>query len=201
MFLFCICSGSRRCLIVGAMKTISFSYGQSGDRNRGLVPSWRWGAALLGLRRATDRTLADRTIEFTLDKNSLGRIAGSVRGVRIGCRLGRLWLTQSGAPADVILQPGQSFVADAGGSIVVQPVPGFNAPVETAVGTLTMNTGAARLKIHSRQTVAAPARIGMGQADRDRTGMWEHLAFITVWLCGGFSVWYCLKTLDRKSVV
>ena len=176
------------------MKTISFSYGQAGDRNRGLDPSLRWRTALLGRRRATDRRLAGRTIEFTLDKNSLGHIAGSVRGVRIGCRLGRLWLTQAGAAADVILQPGQSFVADAGGAIVVQPVPGFDAPVEKAVGTLTVNTGAARLTIHPVQTIVAPSRIGMGQADRGRAGMWEHVAFITVWLCGGFSVWYCLKT-------
>jgi hypothetical protein len=193
--LFCICSDERRCLIVGAMKMTSLSRSQGGERNGVLELPWRWGAAFLGHRRAADRAIAGRTIEFALDRNSLWRIAGSVRGVRIGCRQGRLWLTQAGAAADVILQPGQSFVAKAEGTIVVQSVPSFNATDEAALGTLTVTTGAARLKIHRGQTAAAPARIGLDLADRDRTGMWEERAFIAVWLCAVFGVWYCLKTV------
>jgi len=174
------------------MKINSFSCAR-GERSGVLELPRRWGVAFLGQRRAANRAIGGRTIEFSLDRNSLWSIAGSVRGVRIDCRHGRLWLTQAGAPADVILQPGQSFVADAGGAIVVQPVPGFNAPVEAAVATLTVNTGsAARLKIHPR-SAAAPARIGIGVADGDPVGTWEQLAFIVLGLCGGFSVWYCLK--------
>jgi hypothetical protein len=105
-----------------------------------------------------------------------------------------LWLTQAGAAADVILQAGQSFAADAGGAIVVQPVPSFNATKEAALGTLTVTPGAAQLHIHRSQSAAAPVRIGTDLADRDRRGMWEQLALIAVWLCGVFSVWYCLKT-------
>ncbi len=181
--------------MVGVMKMTSLSCGRGGERNGVLELPWRWGATFWGQRRAADRAIAGRTIEFALDRNSLWRIAGSVRGVRIDCRQGRLWLTQAGAAADVILQPGQSFVAKVGGAIVVQSVSSFNATEEAALGTLTVATGAARLKIHSGQTAAAPARIGMDVDDRDRTGMWEQLAFIAVWLCGVFSVWYCLKTV------
>jgi hypothetical protein len=176
------------------MKTTSPS-SQGGERNGSLPLPWRWGAAFLADRRAAERTTAGRTIELALDRNSLWRIAGSVRGVRIDCRQGRLWLTQAGAAADVILQPGQSFVATAGGAIVVQPVPASDCMDEAALGTLTVTTGAARLKVHRRQTAAAPARIEMDLADRDRPGMWEELAFIAVWICGVFSVWYCLKTV------
>ena len=177
------------------MKMTSLSCGPGDERNGVRELSWRWGAALLGQRRAADRALPSRTIEFALDRNSLWRIAGSVRGARIDCHQGRLWLTQAGAAADVILQPGQSFVANAGGAIVVQPVPASDCMDEAALGTLTVTTGAARLKIHRRQTAAAPARIGMDLADRDRPGRWEELAFIAVWICGVFSVWYCLKTV------
>ena len=177
------------------MKMNSLSRGPGGERNGVLELPRRWGATFLGQRRAANRAIAGRTIEFALDTNSLWRIAGSVRGVRIECRQGRLWLTQAGAAADVILQPGQSFVANAGGAIVVQRVPSFNATDEAAFGTLTVTTVAARLKIHCRQTAAGPARIGMDLAGRDRAGMGEQLAFIAVWLCGVFSVWYCLKTV------
>ena len=170
------------------------SCGQNGGHNGVLELPWRWGAAFLGQRRATDRE-AGRTIEFALDRNSLWRIAGRVRGVRIDCREGRLWLTQAGVAADVILQPGQSFVANAGGAIVVQPVPSSNAADEAALGTLTVTTAAARLKIRRGQATGAPARIGMDLVERDPTTKWEQLAFIAVWLCGVFSVWHCLKTV------
>src|SRR5439155_12497207 len=143
------------------MKITSLSIGWGGERNGVLELPWRWGAAFLGARRTADPAGVGRTIEFALERNSLWRIAGHVRGVRIDCRQGRLWLTQAGAAADVILQPGQRFVANAGGAIVVQSVSSFNATDEAALGTLTVSTGAPRLKIHRGQTAAAPARIGM----------------------------------------
>ena len=77
----------------------------------------------------------------------------------------------------------------------MQPVPSFDATEAVVLGTLMISPGAARLQIHRRQTVAATARIGMDAADRDRTAEWEQLAFIASWLCGVFSVGYCLKTL------
>jgi len=177
------------------MKMTLLSCGPVGERNGVLELPWRWGATFWGQRRAADRAIAGRTIEFALDRNSLWRIAGSVRGVRIDCREGRLWLTQAGVAADVILQPGQRFVANAGGAIVVQPVPSSNAAVEAALGTITVTTAAARLKIRRGQATGTPARIGMDLVERDPTTKWEQLAFIAVWLCGVFGAWYCLKTL------
>src|SRR6266542_4548069 len=143
------------------MKMTSLSRGRNSGRSGLLELPWRWGASFLGPRQAAGRASAGRAIEFALDRNSLWRIAGSVRGVRIDCREGRLWLTQAGASADVILQPGQSFVANAGGAIVVQSVPSFDTEAADALGTLTVSPGAERLRIHRRQATAAPARIGM----------------------------------------
>ena len=181
--------------MVGAMKSTSVSCGQSGGPTGVLAFPLRWGASFLGQRRAADRAIASRTIEFALDRDSLWRIAGNVRGVRIECRQGRLWLTQTGAAADVILQPGQSFVSDDGGVIVVQPVPAANATEETTLGTLTVTPGAAGLRIQRRQTVASPVRVGRDLVDRDQTEVWEQVAFIALWFCGVFSVWYCLRML------
>ena len=177
------------------MKITSLSIGWGGERNGVLELPWRWGAAFLGARRTADPAGVGRTIEFALERNSLWRIAGHVRGVRIDCRQGRLWLTQAGAAADVILQPGQRFVANARGAIVVQPVPASDGAEQAALGSLTVPRRAARLQIHRAQTAATPARIGMDLADRDRSGMWEQLAFIIVWLCSAFSVWYCLESV------
>ena len=177
------------------MKTTSLSCGQGGVRKGVLDLPWRWGIAFLGQRRVADRRSAGRAIEFAMDSHSLWRIAGRVRGVRIDCRQGRLWLTQAGAAADVILQAGQSFVADTGGAIVVQPVPSVSAIDQAALGTLTVTPGVARLQIHRRQTAAAPARVAMNLAGRDWTGMGEHLAFVALWFCGLFGVWYCLKSV------
>ncbi|PYK60574.1 MAG: hypothetical protein DME21_11310 [Verrucomicrobia bacterium] len=52
----------------------------------------------------------------------------------------------------------------------------------------------ARLKIHRGQKSAALTRLGMDLI-RDQTGWWEQLVFLALWLCGLFSVGYCLKTV------
>ena len=64
--------------IVDAMKMTSLSCGQGRERHGVLELPWRCGAAFLGQRRAGDPAIADRTIEFALESNSLWRIAGSV---------------------------------------------------------------------------------------------------------------------------
>jgi hypothetical protein len=176
------------------MKIISLSRGRSGARNGVLDLRWLWSAPVPGQSPVPARAFPGQTMEFALERDSLWRVAGRVRGVRVDCSRGRLWLTQAGAAADVILRPGESFVANAEGAIVVQPVPGPNGTAEAALGTLTVCVGAARLKI-CRRHCAAPVRIGMDLAERDRGGAWEHMAFIAVWLCGVFTVWYCLKTV------
>ena len=53
----------------------------------------------------------------------------------------------------------------------------------------------ARLKIHRGQKSAALIRLGMDVSVRDQTGWWEQLVFVALWLCGLFSVGYCLKTV------
>src|SRR2546423_14117918 len=60
------------------------------EENGVQAPPAPLGAALFGLRRAADRPIAQRTIELTLESDSLCRIAGHVRGARIYCRQGRV---------------------------------------------------------------------------------------------------------------
>jgi len=177
------------------MKVISLFQGPGGEQSGAQQLALRWGAGLFGRRHAVDDQVERRAIQFALDARSLWRIAGNVRDARIGCRRGRLWLTQAGAPADVILQPGQSFVAGGNGAIVVQPVPAPGAANEVALGTLTLPAGAARVKIHRGRKAVATTRIETDPADHDPTGFWEQLVFITLWLCGTFSVGYCLKAV------
>jgi len=176
------------------MKMTSPSPALGVEENDVQAPPAPLGAALFGLRRAADRPIAQRTIELTLESDSLCRIAGHVRGARIDCRQGRLWLTQAGAAEHVILQPGQNFVADGDGAIVVQAVPAVAARGPVALDTHTVSTGAAAcLNLHQGPKTGAPARIGMDLTDGHRTGWWEQLAFVVLWLCGAFSVGYCLK--------
>ena len=66
---------------------------------------------------------------------------------------------------------------------------------EVARGTIAATARAARLAIHRGQKSAGPIRMGMSLTDRDRTGRWEHWVFVALWLCGLFSVGYCLKTV------
>ncbi len=51
----------------------------------------------------------------------------------------------------------------------------------------------ARLKIQRGEKYAARTRLGMDLTVRDQTGSWEQLVFVALWLCGLFSVGYCLK--------
>jgi len=81
------------------------------------------------------------------------------------------------------------------GAIAVQPVPAAAAAVPIARGMLTVQAAAAaRLKIRRGPKTGAASRIGMDPSGRDRTGWWEQLSFIALWLCSVFSVGYCLKT-------
>ena len=180
------------------MKRFSlFHYGPGAAGARSGVPdlAWRWGAALFGLRRDANPNPARRTVELAFDAHSLCRIAGRVRGVRIDCGQGRLWLTQTGAGADVILQPGQAFTAVREGVIVVQPVPASAAHDQFALGTIAVAARAVRLTIHRGRNADAPSRIGIDRWARDRSERWEQLVFLALWLCSAASAGYCLETL------
>lgn len=42
------------------------------------------------------------------------------RGARVCCHTGRLWLTVDRSPADIVLEPGESFACDADRRVIVQ---------------------------------------------------------------------------------
>ncbi len=65
---------------------------------------------------------------------------------------------------------------------------------EFALRTVALIAGAAARNVRRKQE-ARPLRIGMDLAGWERPGCWEQLAFITLWLCGLFSVGYCVKTV------
>src|SRR2546430_707923 len=69
-------------------------------------------------------------------------------------------------------------------------------PIATdELATVTPIAHTARLTSTRGPKAAAPIRIGIDPEGGDRTGRWEQRAFITLWLCGLFSVGYCLKTV------
>jgi hypothetical protein len=177
-----------------AMKMTSLFYGPIDGQNSLPGLAGRGAAALPGRRGADDRPAGRCAIDFALDADSLWQVTGRVRGARIECHQGRLWLTQSGAVADVILQPGQSFTAEGDGAIVVQQVSASIAD-GIAFGTVTVSGGVARLKIQRGRKAGAATRLGMELAGGNRAFAWEQSAFIVLWLSGVFGVAYCLKAV------
>ena len=65
---------------------------------------------------------------------------------------------------------------------------------ESALRTVALIAGAAARKVRHREE-ARSLRIGVDPAGSERPAWWEQLAFITLWLCGLFSVGYCVKTV------
>ena len=183
------------------MKMSSLFHGFSGERNGLAELPLRWGAALLGQRRVANTP--PRKMEFVLGAQSVWRITGHVRGLRIECRHGRLWITQAGAVADVNLQPDQSFVAEDDGTVVVQPVPFPHSPADdsrrVAIGIATALDSNARLRIYRGDKSALQTRIGLDLVHRDNSVAWEQVVFGVLWLCGLFSVGYCLATVMQLT--
>ena len=118
------------------MKTNSIFCRREAERNGVAGLAWCWWAALLGRKPGADPQAGPRRLHFNLPPDSLCHVAGRLRGLRIDCRQGRLWLTQAGAAADVILEPGQGFVAEGDGDIVVEPMAARGAPGQVVVGAL-----------------------------------------------------------------
>jgi len=159
-----------------------------------------WGAGLTGrsIRKADDAK--SRTIKFGLDSNSLWRIDGNLRGVRIECRLGRLWITQEGAAVDVILQSGQRLVATNDGVLIVQPVPSSANGTEssTAVNDITFGVasvpGSVHVRISRRPKAKTRTRIGFDLVGTDPAAPWERLAYAVLWGCGLVGLAHCFRT-------
>lgn len=180
------------------MKMTSIFAG-AGDRRRAVSGlARRWGAALFGAGDADAGCGAGGRcrLEMVLERDSVWRIGGRTAGVRIDCRRGRLWLTQAGGGADVILNPGQGFAAAGDGLIVVQPV-GDVVEDEggvAALGALTVGEeeGAARF---GRGRAPVRARGLEPEPGLRRAGLWEEGAFVTLWLCGLAGVGYCLASV------
>ena len=54
---------------------------------------------------------------------------------------------------------------------------------------------AAQFKVYRAPKDVARTRIGFELAALKRVWLWEDVAFIALWLCGVFSVGYCLESL------
>jgi len=172
-------------------------------RMRGHSGSWPSPpprSAGLGERQTAERHAEPRRLEFALDANSLWRVEGNVRGLRIDCRQGRLWITQEGSFADRILLPGQNFLATDGGAVVVQSVPRKTKPGELSViddgiafGEASV-PGSVRLRISRTSKARTETRIGFDLVESDPTASWERLAYAVLWGCGLVGLTHCFRT-------
>lgn len=60
------------------------------------------------------------TNEISLPKAKLWRMDGDLRGEKITCLKGRIWITQQGDLNDYVLDAGESFWVSRPGAVVVQ---------------------------------------------------------------------------------
>lgn len=180
------------------MKMASLLDGPRGG-NGAVRAALRWSVGLVERQTDAERHAGPRTVEFALDANSLWRVEGNVRGLRIDCRQGYLWVTQEGSVADRILQPGQSFVATDGGAVVVQSVPskgnpgGLSAIDDIAFGEANV-PGSVRSRISRTSKALTRTRIGFDLVERDPTASWERLAYAILWGCGLVGLAHCFRT-------
>jgi hypothetical protein len=58
-------------------------------------------------------------MELLLNKQELLNLGGKMNGIRIVCREGRCWITQSGDSRDHILGAGDRFMVKASGQLII----------------------------------------------------------------------------------
>lgn len=57
-----------------------------------------------------------------LPQHEVYRISDSWSRTRIVCEKGLLWVTRAGDPEDHLLKPGDSFIANKGGKVVIEAI-------------------------------------------------------------------------------
>ena len=77
--------------------------------------------AIKGAPQHCDEECAENSL--TLREGELSSFEART-GDGVSCRSGAVWLTQSGDPADYVLQDGHCFVAQRSGKVVVQALSG-----------------------------------------------------------------------------
>ncbi len=78
---------------------------------------------------------AAHTQELELAKRGLYRLPDEAEQVTV--RSGTVWVTQGNDPRDIILEPGQSFIPDGHGQVVLYALAPASITVRTAAGTRT----------------------------------------------------------------
>ena len=63
------------------------------------------------------------TTDVLLERNELFRLDGDQRDLIVKAVEGRIWLTQTGDPRDIILEKGQTFQVDRSGLVLLQGLP------------------------------------------------------------------------------
>lgn len=63
-------------------------------------------------------------VEVRLEPGQVFTLNGDRRGLRIICKQGRLWVTQTADPCDYALGPGEQFRISRAGTVVIQGLPG-----------------------------------------------------------------------------
>lgn len=57
-----------------------------------------------------------------IPQHEVYRVSDSWPKTRIVCESGLLWVTSAGDPGDYLLKPGDSFVANKGGKVVIEAI-------------------------------------------------------------------------------
>jgi len=68
--------------------------------------------------------------KFKLGNGGLWRIHGGEEARQIECRLGKIWITQSGCLEDIVLVQGQKQCVDGSGLVLVQALADSELAVE-----------------------------------------------------------------------
>ncbi len=69
-----------------------------------------------------NKTYQQNTSHLSLPQHEVFRVSDSWPRTRIVCETGLLWVTSAGDPEDHLLKPGDSFIANKGGKVVIEAI-------------------------------------------------------------------------------
>lgn len=69
-----------------------------------------------------DRTYHQNKTVLHLPQHDVYRVRDSEPTTEIICETGLLWVTSAGDPEDHLLKPGDSFIANKGGKVVIEAI-------------------------------------------------------------------------------
>lgn len=69
-----------------------------------------------------NKTYQQNSSHLSLPQREVFRVSDRWPRTRIVCETGLLWVTSAGDPEDHLLKPGDSFIANKGGKVVIEAI-------------------------------------------------------------------------------